>query len=1111
MSHTPLSQAFRLSPTAESVAPSTIIRIATRLDPRTAEHIVLWQDILDVFEHAKYLMNGETAVSFMVDDSFNRLLPLRIAYQSDVALDVVVDSLPTQAQLPAYSDSMAAAGTGPMTRTLSGTTDDNQSVLSHHSSLCRHKDDEALAEEIQSLAILSAPDTQDESTDNGLTILSTNMTASIRLSLHSYNQLYGSYFQAIMKGQIAQAVEIKDSMKEHFGSLQSEMDKNKALQEKMLGMQEEIVHMQKQALDRLAILQTQIQSIITQTYELHEYPIPRLFIILPRTTRRRDRLGRPFSMQFRLFFLCECGSHTMSDDSKIPHEIHLAKHEGYDLEKPTEFFEKYGPYVLMMMQMIKYGFTAAGIIVPPLASLKLVEGMDAVQRSLDLSKYSIGTLVDETINFIQGTTKGPDLAVDGHTDDRSELERLEALEGADLRQLESYLRITDSGRVLGNLYRIVTSEGHVKWVCLDHYRESYRESLTQQLRDVVLVNNGLYVEQEGKINIRIASKVMGLQFYEALVKAKRTQELVIKLDWDATLDDLRTFASAVAKANIISLTVDGWAFKGPALDVVNRSRRYDPILQLISNGRLQMMYLKSFEDFYQRISSTAARIAPHLRVLSIGSWLSASSSTSMAALSRIIECCPSLQELTLSCQSIPGVFGTIMERACRMQKLKTLTLASPGPTLKVRFSYGKDCAIEAEVSSLHALSPEEQDFLQKGHLTKLSVKHALKPTDPEAPLAWILFGNLHLSEVELVCAPERFPGLIGLMTETRARLLGTRGAVSSCRLQLRNSVWDSLEQKNRLGMDGAVDRVSMVVTYAEAETPADIRTDVVMGFTLPEIGCDMTSILMLYGWSIERLTTNRMFNDTHAALLEVSTAKLGCKMVDVLMDPTALGPAGVSSVNRILGRAENLKRFILHFGSLEDIMQQKKAVKLLRGHGTRMTGLSLIVGSERSWLNSVEELFSSRERENWRRLNTLRVIGRKNDIEIPEACARWITEVISRPNNGEEAALGLEVSMIQELVLERVRFREQDWRRILQSVDMTFMRTLNLANTNFGRAEFELLCERNAPKKEGGDVLLESLQLAGTDIALAVDFLGETAFKSLKARFEKETRAVVVH
>ncbi|KAF9277439.1 hypothetical protein BGZ68_009298 [Mortierella alpina] len=1106
MSHTPLSQAFRLSSPAESATPSSIIRIATRLDPRTAEHIILWQDILDVFEHVKYIMHGETVVSFMVDDSFNRLLPLRIGYQPDVILDVVIDSLRSQAHLPAYSNSMAAEATGTLTRTSSGATDDNQSVISHRSAPSTHNDEETLAEEVESLAISDA-DAQDEPMDNSLIIFSENMTATVRRSLHRYSQLYSSYFQAIMKGQIAQAVEIKDSMKEHFGSLQSEMDKNKALQEKMLEMQEEMVSMQKQALDRLAMLQTQIQSIITQTYELHEYPIPRLFIILPKNTRRRDKLGSPFTMQFRLFFLCECGSHTMSNDSKTPHEIHLAKHEGYDIEKPTEFFEKYGPYVLMMMQMIKYGFTATGIIVPPLASLKIVEGLDTVQRSLDLTKHSIGALVDETIDFIQGKTECADLAVDGSADDRAELKRLEALEGADLRQLETYLQITDSGRVLGNLYRIITSEGHVKWVCLDHYRESYRESLTQQLRDVVTANNGLYLEQEGKINLRITSKVMALQFYEVLVRAKRTQELEIKLDWDVTLDDLRTFASAVTKANVLSLTMDGWAFKGPALDVVNRSRRYDPILQLISNGRLQMMHLKSFEDFYQRISSSAARMAPHLRVLSIGSWLSASSSTAMTALSRIIENCPSLQELTLSCQSTPGVYDIIMERACRMQKLKTLTLASPGPSITARFSCGKACAVEADVSSLHALSPDDQEFLQRGYLTKLSVKHALKPTDPEAPLAWILDGNLHISEVELVCAPERFPSMIELMTGTRTRLLTKKGALSSCRLQLRNTVWDSIEQKTRLGAEGAVDRVSMEVTFAEAEDPADIRTEVVMGFTLPEIGCDMTSIFMLYGWSIECLTTNRMFSDAHAALLEDSTAALGCKLVDVLVDPTNLGPAGIASMNRTLARAESLKRFILHFGGLEDLAQQEKAVGLLREHGTRMTGLSLIVRSEQSWLNSCEELFPSKERQNWRRFNTLRIIGRRNDIDVPESCTQWIIDMVSRPDDGE--ALGFKEQAIQELVLDRVRFQEQDWRRMIESVDFALIRTLSLANTNFGRAEFELLCEKVL--KDGGDVLLESLRLAGTDVALAGDFHRETAFKTLKARFEKETRAEVVH
>ncbi|KAG0363967.1 hypothetical protein BGZ54_007925, partial [Gamsiella multidivaricata] len=96
-------------------------------------------------------------------------------------------------------------------------------------------------------------------------------------------------------------------------------------------------------------------ALLTQTYELHEYPILRLFIVLPTTTttRLRDKLGQPFKMQFRLLLLCECGTHTMIESSKARYGVHLAKHEGYAIAKPTEFFEKYGPYVLMLMYMIK--------------------------------------------------------------------------------------------------------------------------------------------------------------------------------------------------------------------------------------------------------------------------------------------------------------------------------------------------------------------------------------------------------------------------------------------------------------------------------------------------------------------------------------------------------------------------------------------------------------------------------------------------------------------------------------------------------------------------------------------------------------------------------------
>ncbi|KAG0368380.1 hypothetical protein BGZ54_002046 [Gamsiella multidivaricata] len=158
------------------------------------------------------------------------------------------------------------------------------------------------------------------------------------------------------------------------------------------------------------------------------------------------------------------------------------------------------------------------------------------------------------------------------------MEKFEALEGADLRQLESYLKFHDQGRTLGNLYRTVTAEGHVKWVCIDHYRENYQESAVQQLRDVILENSEAFVEQQGKIEITLTSPILAKQLYDGLVKARGVHELEITLNWDAPLDDLRKFIAAVTKANIVHLAMWDQSFKGPTRDYINRNRRFNLIV-----------------------------------------------------------------------------------------------------------------------------------------------------------------------------------------------------------------------------------------------------------------------------------------------------------------------------------------------------------------------------------------------------------------------------------------------------------------------------------------------------------------------------------------------------
>ncbi|KAI8358933.1 hypothetical protein B0O80DRAFT_442584, partial [Mortierella sp. GBAus27b] len=77
------------------------------------------------------------------------------------------------------------------------------------------------------------------------------------------------------------------------------------------------------------------------------------------------------------------------------------------------------------------------------------------------------------------------------------MENNEALEGADLRRLETFLKNKDGNKVLGNLYRTVTSEGHVKWVCIDHYRENYHEKAVKAFRATVESMRGSFDENIG--------------------------------------------------------------------------------------------------------------------------------------------------------------------------------------------------------------------------------------------------------------------------------------------------------------------------------------------------------------------------------------------------------------------------------------------------------------------------------------------------------------------------------------------------------------------------------------------------------------------------------------
>ncbi|KAG0024131.1 hypothetical protein BGZ81_007823 [Podila clonocystis] len=500
------------------------------------------------------------------------------------------------------------------------------------------------------------------------------MSIRAQASVHTFQELHSNCVQAIMNGQVIQAEGIKAEMSRHFQDVKAETDKLNAatgkiatLQAKVVKMNETMLDLQKMTLDRLANIQTQIQAVLTQTYELHEYPIPRLFIILPKMARKRDTLLKPFSNQFRLYFLCECGLHTTKEGSKEIDQVHLANHPGYDIDRPTEFLNKYGPYVLAVMRAVQLGARIASMIVPHLANstlaheLKVAElGLKTLQEGVDFyTKENIGMMVDKTVLYLEDLNKYHDeQEVEGDARSsmsQSILDDAKAIEGVELKQFANFLSVADNGHMLGNLYRSVTKEGHAKWVCRTHYRQNYREEARRLFYEVVEENRGLFEEQKGKLTISLASRTLANAFYTVLIQVQFVQELDICFLWDYTQADLRVFTQAILESTIVSLSFDGKDFVGPPSDLFNRGRRYDPLLQLLADGRLWMARFANlgvghsgdaltYYDFLGRTSNLyTIKVVPMLRALDMSQVVD-----DAGLILELTRKCISLQKLSVS-------------------------------------------------------------------------------------------------------------------------------------------------------------------------------------------------------------------------------------------------------------------------------------------------------------------------------------------------------------------------------------------------------------------------------------------------------------------------------
>ncbi|KAI8603681.1 hypothetical protein EDD21DRAFT_368401 [Dissophora ornata] len=890
-------------------------------------------------------MNGNKAVSFLMDGNFEDLTPLRIGYCPGVVLKVVLET-------------------------------------SNHDS---------------------------------------DYTSDAETVQHTDDKIYGSYSQ--LQEQTIEKHEVKHEERQESQQQQ----------------------MQLQTLYDLPNVQNRIREAIAHTYELHENPIPRLFIVLPMATRRRDKSSKPFSRQFRLFFLCECGAHTMPQECETPHKIHVAKHEGYDVNKPSEFFEKYGSYVLTMMQMVKYGSTVDDPIVPPLEEIfKLAEGIEVAQKDLGLAKHSIESLVEETISFIhdQKNSIRDDL-------DRAigeiQPEKQKILSGADLCQLESYLTIWNKGRVFSNLYRIVTDKGHVKWVCKDHYSEKFQEPARNNLRDVVKNSLGTYIEEIGKVVIKFSSRTRTSRFYEAMVNARGIQELDVTLEWYPTMDDLKNLSTCITQANVVSFVLRGDNFSGSIFNLFNGRCRYNPLVDIMLNGRIQTMHINTKDNLFSQVYEPTLMPA-QLRDLTLSTTTSLLVDYVWNSLKAILQNCPKLTTLSIQCLDCRTAFSRLPAITFLVPLLECFHISDRDTSLDISISQGNIIRTLATVTSFqsHALS----DVVMTAHLTHLTVSHAswYGLSFPDL-IGWKAVVSKCPTLVDIKV---RYP--IGSCFRSIQDIVSAREQMHFGQVKFPLRRFEILETNKDSQVKDHSDIGVIAVDFKDPETLLSLPYIDTSLFA--ENHDTLKSILREYGWSVKVLVmTDVITDDIFSALVNLLKNQT-FTAERLVLDPGPLSAIGLECLDCFIDRTVSTMRleFVMKHRNVDS--QCSKALYPLLKYGTRLKALELHDSLNVTWMSSLPPTIS------FPKLDSFSVV-RVEDVDISHDAVAWIVatvsglpKVASLPPSAKQSWVPLKV-----IRLVSSEFHANNWKLMLEAIDFSGLEKLDVEKSNFSLKELEVLVD----------------------------------------------------
>ncbi|KAG0096314.1 hypothetical protein BGZ93_004729 [Podila epicladia] len=622
------------------------------------------------------------------------------------------------------------------------------------------------------------------------------------------------------------------------------------------------------------------------------------------------------SSQYSINSVCSDSRVSVSENSlRAARQAHLTNHGGYEIERPTEFFQQYGIYLLNVLEAFKKDITSDGFHMPcpdlEVATIHSAPASPIFSDATALASYDVEHGVNQAIEFLRSI---PHNSVDK--------QRV-----VDMKHVASFLRKSASDKALGNLFKVQTQDGVVDWVCQDHFYEMHPHgTVVRPLHDVIVLNHGTFDEQLGRLEITLPTQSVATKVYKVIERAKGlVQELKLTLKWEVPIADMLVLRDMLSQANVRHLTL--WYEPSAAkVDFMNRNKRSGPLWDIISGHKLHSLSLEGYTGLFSKVSKD---VQPHeLQALKISECVDWKKDG--ARVLEFIRKGSKLAELRLGCTDMEEAYTAIL-KVFRSQN----TSAGSGATLRllalttsvadnVTVQFSRDGPIKMALcaSTLANTILQRTTCLRTLHI-RSKMNTAL--VGFRGRFESIISENQELIKLSIQCQPVEF---VELFQTVRSIALGSRHQVKILNLYRDRNQLSTTNIRN----DG--DTCLELLSLNEPKEALDALFE--------QYGSRLTKL---------RITgVKKKAPKSYFELLESATRFSGSRLSELVIDMSAVETEGLVDLQRVIMRSVGLTKLRVDIMmAFDPLAGGPEWVQFIVGIGRRLTEVQLVQAYAASW------------------------------------------------------------------------------------------------------------------------------------------------------------------